>query len=397
MNDIKENKKLKTQNKERSKYSLNNNSLNKINSEIMKNNSTHTLSNSIIKKNKNKVLSPNKIKNLYNLDLSILKNIKENKIKDYNNSGNYRPLYSDNNRTRNNKSYKDSLLYIRNRKNYSNIFKKYFLGNDIILPFNTINDFNYSNKNFYTYNDFDKNSRCSLIKSNSKTITIEKDYMSNKSNKTLSNKKKSNKIKNSSKILIVFKGKKNPEYLNKNIEADLYDLIEINHFSNKMLKVKTLNNKNKLNFKDNSTNLKNCEFINNPKRKKLKKNLQINKIINNNKINNICENNKNEEFDKSKNLSSYNIAKRLIEDPNSFIYLMFNRIKNQQFDEEGNLKKLDLQKRFSEYKKDLNKLEQKARFELFNLKKERAIGNEINMKGRVISTNSFFNLAFGGY
>ena len=50
MNDIKENKKLKTQNKERLKYSLNNNSLNKINSEIIKNNSTHTLSNSIIKK-----------------------------------------------------------------------------------------------------------------------------------------------------------------------------------------------------------------------------------------------------------------------------------------------------------------------------------------------------------
>ena len=397
MNDIKENKKLKTQNKERSKYSLNNNSLNKINSEIIKNNSTHTLSNSIIKKNKNNVLSPNKIKNLYNLDLSILKTIKDKKIKDYNNNDNYRPLYSDNNRTRNNKSYKDSLLYIRNRRNYSNIFKKYFLGNDIILPFNTVNDFNYSNKNFYTYNDFDKNSRCSLIKSNSKTITIEKDYMPNKSNKTLSNKKKSNKIKNNSKILIVFKGKKNRENLNKNVEANLYDLIEINHFSNKMLKIKTLNNKNKLNFKDNSTNLKNCEFINNPKRKKLKKNLQINKMINNNKINNICENNKNQEFDKGKNLSSYNIAKRLIEDPNSFIYLMFNRIKNQQFDEEGNLKKLDLQKRFSEYKKDLNKLEQKARFELFNLKKQRAIGNEINMKGRVISTNSFFNLAFGGY
>lgn len=397
MNDIKENKKLKAQNKERSKYSLNNNSLNKINSEIIKNNSTHTLSNSIIKKNKNNVLSPNKIKNLYNLDLSILKTIKDKKIKDYNNNDNYRPLYSDNNRTRNNKSHKDSLLYIRNRRNYSNIFKKYFLGNDIILPFNTVNDFIYSNRHFYTYNDFDKNSRCNLFKNNSKTITIEKDYMSNKSNKTLSNKKKSNKIKNNSKILIVFKGKKNRENLNKNVEANLYDLIEINHFSNKMLKVKTLNNKNKLNFKDNSTNLKNCEFINNPKRKKLKKNLQINKMINNNKINNICENNKNQEFDKGKNLSSYNIAKRLIEDPNSFIYLMFNRIKNQQFDEEGNLKKLDLQKRFSEYKKDLNKLEQKARFELFNLKKERAIGNEINMKGRVISTNSFFNLAFGGY
>ena len=76
---------------------------------------------------------------------------------------------------------------------------------------------------------------------------------------------------------------------------------------------------------------------------------------------------------------------------------MFDKIKGRKFDEEGNLLKLDLKKRFSEYKKDLNKLEQKARFELFNLKKQRVIGNEINMKGRVISTNSFFSLAFGGY
>ena len=58
------------------------------------------------------------------------------------------------------------------------------------------------------------------------------------------------------------------------------------------------------------------------------------------------------------------------------------------------MKKLDLKRRFLEYKKDLSKLEQNARFQLFNLKKERIIGNEINMKGKINSTNTFFDLAF---
>ena len=53
-----------------------------------------------------------------------------------------------------------------------------------------------------------------------------------------------------------------------------------------------------------------------------------------------------------------------------------------------------MKQRFEEYKKDLNKLEQTARFELFNLKKERIIGNEINMKGKITSANTFFGLAF---
>jgi hypothetical protein len=39
-------------------------------------------------------------------------------------------------------------------------------------------------------------------------------------------------------------------------------------------------------------------------------------------------------------------------------------------------------------------LEQNARFQLFNLKKERIIGNEIKMKGKINSTNTYFNLAF---
>ena len=38
-------------------------------------------------------------------------------------------------------------------------------------------------------------------------------------------------------------------------------------------------------------------------------------------------------------------------------------------------------------------MEQNARLELYNLKKQRIIGNEISMKGKVISTNNQFNLA----
>ena len=76
---------------------------------------------------------------------------------------------------------------------------------------------------------------------------------------------------------------------------------------------------------------------------------------------------------------------------------MFNKMKNSKLDECENQKKFNLKRRFYEYKKDLNKLEQRARYELFNLKKQRVIGNEINMKGKVISTNTFFDLAYGGY
>ena len=101
-----------------------------------------------------------------------------------------------------------------------------------------------------------------------------------------------------------------------------------------------------------------------------------------------------EEIKNEKELLAYNKAKNLVNNPDSVIYALYQKIKKQKFDKDGNIKKSDLKKRFEEYKRDLNKLEQSARFELFNLKKERIIGNEINMKGKVNSANTFFNLDF---
>ena len=91
-----------------------------------------------------------------------------------------------------------------------------------------------------------------------------------------------------------------------------------------------------------------------------------------------------EEFKNKKELLAYNKAKNLVNNPDSVIYALYQKIKKQKFDKNGNIKKLDLKKRFEEYKKDLNKLEEGVRFELFNLKKERIIGNEINMKGKIL-------------
>ena len=73
------------------------------------------------------------------------------------------------------------------------------------------------------------------------------------------------------------------------------------------------------------------------------------------------------------------------------MYLIYNKLKKQRLEEKN--KKLDLHRRFEEYKKDLKNIEQSARFEVFNLKKQRIIGNEVNMKGKIISTNTYFNLA----
>ena len=73
------------------------------------------------------------------------------------------------------------------------------------------------------------------------------------------------------------------------------------------------------------------------------------------------------------------------------MYLIYNKLKKQRLEEKN--KKLDLHRRFEEYKKDLKSIEQSARFEVFNLKKQRIIGNEVNMKGKIISTNTYFNLA----
>ena len=287
---------------------------------------------------------------------------------------------------------------IRNTGNFANIiFKKYLLGNDIILPFNSIanqfDDYSDSNRPFYTfsnYGNFKQLNSMSPMRMENRTV-----------NKTISNFKLScNKnIKNKGRL----SQKRIALGSNKNC-LSIYESIEVKNCSYKHLnsKFKRRNISRKIdsfsNLKKDLTNSKTPKLNLSKKNKKSKSfHLKINKIFKGENKNITSENYKNEGFESKKEIATYNIAKKLIDNPNSFVYLMFNKIKGCKFDEEGNPLKLDLKKRFNEYKKDLDKLEQKARYELFNLKKQRVIGNEIAMKGRINSTNTFFTLAFGGY
>ena len=285
---------------------------------------------------------------------------------------------------------KPKISILIKRKNDQNsriksIFKKYILGNDVVLPFNTLNNqenFNVSNKLY-----------------NMKSLSPIRQSLINKENynyRTL-NKNRSNK-----KIMFINRNnlKKSSIYFNRNKKSfghNLYEAININNFSNKKIKpfFKTKNDKL---FKLPHTHKEikeNKEKTNSPFPTNKNKNIKLQEndlqIINNKNIN-INKNPKTEENEK-KSIASYNIIKSLLDNPDSVIYLLYQRIKKHHFDQEGNLKKLDLKRRFLEYKRDIFKLEQNARFQLFNLKKERVIGNDINMKGKINSTNTFFNLA----
>jgi hypothetical protein len=279
---------------------------------------------------------------------------------------------------------KPKLSILIKRKNVQNnclkgIFKKYILGNDVVLPFNTINNqekFNVSNK---LYN------MKSLSRINQSLINKE-----NYNNRTL-NKNSFNK-----KIIFINRKeeKKSAIYYNKNknsFEHSLYEAININNFSNKKIKPFIKTKKDKLHKLPKKEKDKANSLFSIKKNKIIK--LQENDLQNLNSKNKTEENEENEKNEK-KSISSYKIIKNLLDNPDSVIYLLYQRMKKYHFDHEGNMKKLDLKRRFLEYKKDLNKLEQNARFQLFNLKKERIIGNEIKMKGKINSTNTFFNLAF---
>ena len=133
------------------------------------------------------------------------------------------------------------------------------------------------------------------------------------------------------------------------------------------------------------------------KKQSKKLNKKIYNYLNNNK--DICkrENDNNNEIENIKESIAYDKIKNLIDEPNSLIYLMFNKMKKSNFKEMQNSKRYDLKKKIIEYKKELNKIEQRARLELFNLQKQIVIGNEVNIKGKIISTNTFFDLAFRDY
>lgn len=278
--------------------------------------------------------------------------------------------------TKKDKSKMSTLIKRKNGQNncLKSIFKKYILGNDVVLPFNTINNHENLNdsKKYYKMSSLSPIKKDFINKENYNYRTLTKNSFHKKI--FLSNKKEA---------------KKTPTNYHRNKKSfghNLYEAININHFSNKKIRpfLKTK--------KDILLKLPHKEKANSPfqiSKRKIKK-LEENDLQT---LNNRYTNIKTEENEK-KSLLSYNIIKSLIDNPDSIIYLLYQRIKNNRFDQEGNIKKLDLKRRFLEYKRDIFNLEQNARFQLFNLKKERVIGNEINMKGKINSTNTFFNLAF---
>lgn len=360
------------------------------------------------------------IKKSHKIFLSPRKIIQENKLKEKSpfkcfteqaNNNNYKTLYIKDRFKLNDKVSNNILLNSKNRENNSNfLFKKYIIGNDIKLPYSSLIDYNNSKSNmpYYTFSNYNKLNLFSPIKNNSKTMRFENSSLiDKKSNKSLKNFKLSNTKKNNNNRILSYK-KIIPNFLkNNNLDLNLYESFEINNYSNKNSSSDIKIKKNIINkitsfkwLRNNCSKTKPSKLVDILKKhKRARKYLNVSKSKNNGKKkkHNIEENHKNEDFEDEKDRKAYNIGKKLIDNPNSFIYLMFNKLKNRQFDEEGNIKKMDLKKRFLEYKKDLDRLEQKARFEIFNLRKERAIGNEVNMKGRIISSNTFFNLAFGGY
>ena len=383
MKKIKENTKLLNKTKN---HFFDNDLLNQLNLDVLKNKS-HNKS----KINKNSQLFSS-IKNIQNEKTNNKNNI--NEINEYKtNTINYQ--------NSNKIKYKShSNLFTKNKKRKDNIiFRKYLLGNDVVLPIKSIKDFENSNIPFYIFDKSDKMSSLSPIKNNN-SKSILNSLIGDKYNHTCANFRSSKKLKNirvkSFKKKIFFYDKSSKSISsNKNINTrlNLYDAIEENKLSNKNINkiyFKTIQNaKNKENdlfkCKNNNSNFKNMNLANSTSLSNKNKDIP--------KRNNV-ENYKKDILDKIAKIK-YDKIRKLIDNPNSFLYIMFNKMNKQKFEDTEINNKLYMRKKFEEYKKDLNKLEQKARFELFNLKKERIIGNEINLKGRIISTNTFFDLAFG--
>ena len=340
-----------------------------------------------------------------------INNNEKEEIKNNNNNNNEEnnniDSYSNNYRKRP-KSSNNQIIKEKKRQNKSfNLFKKYQLGNDIILPYNNINIKNNINliMNFHTIGCYNKFTSLNHNINDSFFSKIDPNsLMEQKSNIKYINKFSDKKNKNFFKTRIDFNNKgEKKNLLNLNKNDNLILNLEINNFSHNNI------NKNQNNYKRRMDILskfkKRLKSANPSKVSKSfserknkvntmkKTNLKMKNYFRRNNKTNLSESHKIEESENKIDDLTYNKAKKLIDDPSSFIYILYNKVRMQKFDEEGNPKKLDLKKRFEDYKKDMTKMEQNARLELYNLKKQRIIGNEINMKGKIISTNTQFNLA----
>ena len=323
------------------------------------------------------------------------------------------------------KSYKNLSLENLTKKDTYIILKQFLLGKDVILPCNSVNNLQELNKKLIEINSYNhktiftpnkkKKSNPLKISNISMKLNVSPGNSNNFEANIINNKRANrNRRKN-----IIQRKNNSHNYINnqritlvnsKNINKfneNLYNTLDINIFP------KNIQNRNSYfkthqNLTESIDSLKKGKkyslskdskypFLKNNSRNKMKNNafkIRTNSI--NNNINDFIDlkenyNSERNEKKKEKDNSTYLLAKKLIENPNSFMYLIYNKLKKQRLEEKN--KKLDLHRRFEEYKKDLKNIEQSARFEVFNLKKQRIIGNEVNMKGKIISTNTYFNLA----
>jgi hypothetical protein len=343
---------------------------------------------------------------LYEQQISLKKKNNEEKSK-FNYENNIIPYRNNSRMKTQSKTNSISLISkITENSNPINSVKQYLIGSDINLPFNGGNNY-YEHSILNTFSSTKTFSPIRRSSDNNKNFR-HNSFMENKVNYRNNNCREFYKTNFKKRIIYssIRESKKKLINLNRNkkyLEKQLYKTINNNKYSNRTLKTwfkPQQNHENEINnkfYKDKIDSF--FSFDKNKIKKKIKNNKLIIHYSKENKNNNKSENHlfrnrKIEDFKNEKELLAYNKAKDLVNNPDSVIYVLYQKIKKQKFDKEGNIKKLDLKKRFEEYKKDLNKLEQSARFELFNLKKERIIGNEINMKGKVNSANTFFNLAF---
>ena len=404
-------------NNESSKLIFNNYILNKLNFDNLS---------PIKKRNSNKIfLKSNRVHH---------NEMKDLKVHNYQDKNNYKNStqkdkeknFINNNKTRP-KSYKDLSLVNMTKQDSYILFKQYLLGKDVILPCNSVNNLedlnmqikgnnNYNRKTIFTPNKKIKSNPMKISYSSMKwNVSPDNSYIfeeniinnkranKNKRKNIIQKQKYSHSYNNNQRITSV-----NSKKINK-FNENLYNTLDINIFPKKNINRNSYF-KTHQNFHESTDSLKKSQkyfiskdskypfFINNSQNKKKINTFKITTKNINNNINDfidIKENYKSErnEKEKEKDNTTYLLAKKLIENPNSFMYLIYNKLKKLRLEEKNKTKKLDLHKRFEEYKKDLKSIEQSARFEVFNLKKQRIIGNEVNMKGKIISTNTYFNLA----
>ena len=323
------------------------------------------------------------------------------------------------------KSYKNLSLENLTKKDTYIILKQFLLGKDVILPCNSVNNLQELNKKLIEINSYNhktiftpnkkKKSNPLKISNISMKLNVSPDN-SNNFEANIINNKRANRSRRKN---IIQRKNNSHNYIN-NQRITLVNSKNINKFNENLYKTldinifpKNIQNRNSYfkthqNLTESIDSLKKGKkyslskdskypFLKNNSRNKMKNNafkIRTNNI--NNNINDLIDlkdnyNSERNEKKKEKDNSTYLLAKKLIENPNSFMYLIYNKLKKQRLEEKN--KKLDLHRRFEEYKKDLKNIEQSARFEVFNLKKQRIIGNEVNMKGKIISTNTYFNLA----